>query len=90
MKFEWDGAKDAKNRSKHGIDFNTAKSLWKDEDRIEIHAPHPIEDRWIIIGRIKGKLWTAIYTMRGEAIRIISARHSREKEAALYENPDKS
>ncbi|MDD1750714.1 MAG: BrnT family toxin [Methanothrix sp.] len=85
MRFEWDVAKSNVNRVKHGIDFETAQDLWLDESRIEIQAPHPIEDRRIIIGKLRGKLWTAIYTMRGNAIRIISVRRSREKEAMLYE-----
>lgn len=89
MNFEWDRVKDAKNLSKHGIDFETAKDLWADDNRIEIHAPHPVERRWIIIGRIKDRLWTGIYTMRGNTIRIISVRSSRDKEIALYEDKNK-
>jgi len=85
MKFEWDAAKSAANKAKHGIDFETAKNIWPDENRVEIHAPYPVEDRTILIGRYQGKLWTAIYTMRGETIRIISVRRAREKEARLYE-----
>lgn len=73
------------NREKHGIDFETAKNLWLDENRIEIEAPHPLEKRNIIIAKLHGKLWTAVYTMRSEAIRIISVRHSREKEAEMYD-----
>ena len=37
------------------------------------------------IGQIGGKLWTAIFTMRGETVRLISVRRSREKEAKYYE-----
>lgn len=85
MKFEWDVRKNAANRSKHGIDFIAARDLWLDDDRIDIHAPHPLEKRSILIARLKGKLWTAIYTMRGNTIRLISVRRSREKEVALYE-----
>jgi len=85
MKFEWDAAKSDSNREKHGINFQAAKGLWHDEFRIEIYAPHPVENRWIIIGKLHEKLWTAIYTMRGDAVRIISARRSREKEIELYE-----
>lgn len=85
MRFEWDAAKDNANRVKHGIDFETAKGLWLDENRIEIQAPHPVEHRHIIIGKLQGKLWTAVYIMRGDAIRIISVRRSRKKEAELYE-----
>lgn len=85
MPFEWDSKKSIANQAKHGIDFETAKLLWCDENRVEIHASHPMEDRWILIGKIDGKLWTAIYTLRGDAVRIISVRRSREKEVDLYE-----
>ena len=85
MTFEWDEKKSKSNLKKHGIDFETAKALWLDDNRVEIHAPHPIEDRTIIIGKLHGKLWTAIYTMRCDTARIISVRRSRTKEVMLYE-----
>ena len=85
MPFEWDSQKSIANREKHGIDFETAKRLWSDENRVEIHASHPVEDRWILIGKKDDKLWTAIYTLRGNAIRIISVRRSRGKEGDLYD-----
>lgn len=84
MKFEWDPAKSKTNRNKHGIDFETAKGLWLDENRIEIEAPHPLEERSITIAKLHGKLWTAVYTIRGNTLRIISVRRAREKEAKLY------
>jgi hypothetical protein len=55
------------------------------ENRIQIRAPHPVEDRGILLSKYKGKLWTAIFTTRGGATRIISARRARRKEAKLYE-----
>ncbi|MDP1990201.1 MAG: BrnT family toxin [Syntrophales bacterium] len=85
MPFEWDSQKSIANKEKHGIDFETAKMLWSDENRVEIHASHPVEDRWILIGKKDDKLWTAIYTLRGNAIRIISVRRSRGKEGNLYD-----
>ena len=85
MPFEWDPQKSIANKEKHGIDFEPAKRLWPDENRVEIHASHPVEDRWILIGKKDDKLWTAIYTVRGNAIRIISVRRSREKEVDLYD-----
>ena len=85
MKFEWDEDKSRINRAKHGIDFETARDLWLDENRIEIHAPHPLEDRMIIIGKCQDKLWSVVYTMRDDAIRIISVRRARKREASLYE-----
>jgi len=53
--------------------------------RIEIRAPHPIENRYILIGKIEKQLWSAIYTLRGEAVRIISVRRSKKQEMKLYE-----
>ena len=85
MEFEWDLDKSRSNLVKHGIDFDTAKNLWLDEDRIEIWAPHPVENRGIVIGKHQNKLWTTIFTMRGTTIRIISVRRARKKEAKLYE-----
>ncbi len=84
MKFEWDDVKSRANREKHGIDFETAKELWLDEDRIEIEAPHPVEKRNIIIAKLHDKLWTAVYTVRSNAVRIISVRRSWGKEEKLY------
>lgn len=86
MKFEWDTRKNIANRDKHGIDFEAAKALWLDENRIEINAPYPVEERRILIAHLHGKLWTAVYTIRGgSTIRLISVRRSREKEVTLYE-----
>lgn len=84
MKFEWDIAKGKANKAKHGIDFETAEELWLDLHRIEIDAPHPVEGRKIIIAALQGQLWTAVYTMRNDVIRIISVRRARGKEAELY------
>ncbi len=85
MNFEWDESKSNSNKIKHGIDFETAKNICLDENRIEIIAPYPIENRFITIGKLNRKLWTVIFTIRGNAIRIISARRSRKKEVKLYE-----
>jgi len=85
FEWEWDNQKSTANKEKHGIDFETAKRLWSDNNRVEIHAPHPVEDRWILIGKKNDKLWTAIYTLRGSVIRIISVRRSGSKEVDLYD-----
>jgi hypothetical protein len=85
MKFEWDPEKSLSNKAKHGIDFPSAKNLWKDENRIEIHAPYPVEDRVVLIARYAEKLWAAVYTVRGHTVRIISVRRARKREVNLYE-----
>jgi uncharacterized DUF497 family protein len=85
MKFEWDEQKSHANNAKHGIDFETATKMWNDGGRIEIQTTFPDETRCIMIGRIGRKLWTAVFTRRGESTRIISVRWARRREAALYE-----
>ncbi len=56
MEFEWDTNKSNANKEKHGIDFETAKYLWLDKNRIEIQAPYPVENRYIVIGKHRNKL----------------------------------
>ena len=84
--FEFDPAKSAANKAKHGIDFEEAKALWDDQQRIEAGVRvHGQEERRIIVGRIGGLHWTAIVTERGDKIRIISVRRSRESERQHYD-----
>ena len=85
MEFEWDERKSRANKSKHGIDFNAAIELWKDQDRVEIQTNFQTENRNALIGKIRDKLWTAIFTRRVDAIRIISVRRARKKEIKLYD-----
>ncbi|CAG1013155.1 MAG: BrnT family toxin [Gammaproteobacteria bacterium] len=88
MAFEFDPRKSAANLAKHGIDFVEAQRLWEDPDLLEIPARTEDEPRWLIIGRIDAKLWSAVVTSRGDAIRLISVRRSRDDEVALYEGKE--
>jgi uncharacterized DUF497 family protein len=83
--YKEDPVKSQSNQRKHGIDFETEKNLWRDENRVEIYAPHPVEDRMILIAKHLDKIWIAIYTPRQDAIRIISVRRAKQKEVDLYE-----
>jgi uncharacterized DUF497 family protein len=85
MNFEWDKKKSFSNKNKHGIDFDTAIQLWNDNYRIEIQTSYPLENRNILIAKLNERYWTAIFTRRANAIRIISARRSRKREVNLYE-----
>ncbi len=83
--FEFDPAKSASNKDKHGIDFEEAQALWLDPLRIEVPAKPTDEPRFMVIGRIGERHWSAICTLRGDRIRIISVRRSREQEVEFYE-----
>ena len=86
MEFEFDAQKSTANKAKHGIDFVEAQALWDDPDLIEIPARTSDEPRVLVIGKIEGKLWSAIFTYRNEQIRLISVRRSRREEVAIYES----
>ncbi len=86
MEFEFDPGKSAANQAKHGIDFAEAQVLWQDPMYVEVPARTTDEPRWLVIGQINGKHWSAVVTYRQERIRIISVRRSREEEVAIYES----
>jgi len=88
MVFEYDPDKSAENRRKHGIDFEDARRLWADAGLVEIPARTTDELRWLLIGKIDERHWSAIITKRGDNIRLISVRRSRDEEVALYESED--
>jgi uncharacterized protein len=85
MFFDFDPAKSAANAEKHGIDFIEAQALWEDDNRLETRSWIAAdEERWVVIGRIGGRLWAAVVTYRSETIRIISVRRARENESEVY------
>lgn len=88
MGFEYDPDKSAENRRKHGIDFEAAQRLWADAGLVEIPAHTADEPRWLLIAKIDEKHWSAIITRRGDNIRLISVRRSRDDEVAIYESED--
>jgi hypothetical protein len=85
VEFEFDGDKSRANKLKHGVDFRQGQALWDDPDLIEIPARTADEPRFLAVGMIGGKHWSAIITYRQQRIRIISMRRSRQEEIDLYE-----
>jgi len=86
ISFEFDQTKSISNLEKNGIDFIQAQKLWNDPDLLEVSAKTSDEPRFLIIGKIAIKHWSAIITYRQSNIRIISVRRSRKDEVELYES----
>jgi uncharacterized DUF497 family protein len=84
--FEFDESKSRANKDKHGIDFVEAQALWLDEMFVEILARTDDEPRFLVVGVILDKHWSAVITYRGDRVRIISVRRSRKEEVAIYES----
>ena len=84
--FEFDEAKSQSNFLKHGIDFIDAQALWNDPSLLEIPAKTEDEPRFLMIGVVAGKYWSAVIAYRGVNVRLISVRRSRTEEILLYES----
>ena len=88
VRFEWDDNKEQINIAKHGIDFTTAARVFEDENRLELYdeAHSDTGDRYITIGEINGVaiIVFVVYTERGDAIRLISARKATKQERRAY------
>jgi len=86
MEFEYDLTKSRANEAKYSIGFEEAQTLWEDADLIEIRARTADEPRFLVVGMINGKHWSAIITYQEEKVRIISVRRSRKEEIEIYES----
>ena len=86
MEFEYDPRKSAKNKAKHGLDFEEAQDLWQNPDGIGFPAPSEDEKRFALLGALHRKLWVAFYTLRDGRIRLISVRRARKGERKMYES----
>lgn len=85
--FEWDDAKDASNRAKHGIGFTVASRIFagpvltRTDDRFAYG-----EDRFIAVGVVGTVTLTVVYTIREpDVCRLISARRASRHERRVYE-----
>jgi hypothetical protein len=83
--FEFDERKSQANKAKHGIDFADAQALWLDEALAEVPARSDGEARFLVVGLMGDKHWSAFITYRDVNIRLISVRRSRPEEVAIYE-----
>ncbi len=91
IRFEWNENKNRTNKSKHGIDFREAKSVFLDDNAIEYYDPdHSAEeDRYFIIGLgRKARFLIVNYKFIElediDLIRIVSSRKATKREIDHY------
>jgi uncharacterized DUF497 family protein len=88
--FEWDDSKAASNVAWHGVTSEVARLAFGDpfavgrEDRREEYG----ERRHILLGTARDQLLHVAYTIRGERVRIISARVAEPRERRRYHEGD--
>ncbi len=91
--FAWDTEKAATNRAKHGVDFDLAATVFRDELALTIYDEDHSdeEERWITIGMAEtGELLLVVHTFeelssQETLIRIISAREPTRQERFDYQ-----
>src|SRR3989344_7490070 len=88
LEFEWDKGNRGKNLIKHGVSdekceevfLDENKKFWKDLSHSEK------EQRYVLLGKTKlGRPLYVVFTLRGNKIRVISARDLNKNELKLYE-----
>lgn len=90
MKILFDPAKDAANQAKHGISL--AEARWMDWENalIQRDARRDYgEERRQGYARLAGRLYVAVFTLRGAVMRVISLRKANAREREKYETYEK-
>jgi uncharacterized DUF497 family protein len=84
--FDWDPAKNVSNLRKHGISSEDAAAIFDTPDWVEwiCSEPGDEEERYMIVGRLGWKIVSAVYTERGDTIRLISAREANRYERRQF------
>jgi uncharacterized DUF497 family protein len=84
--FEWDDTKAASNHRRHKITFEQAREVFADPFIIEWtdEGQDKREQRFNALGMVENRLLFVAYTMRGDTIRIISARRAEPFERRRY------
>lgn len=81
MRFEWDTNKEKTNISKHGVSFYEAQFAFMDSQRViafDIKHSTSKEKRYFCFGKVKGRILTVRFTVKGNNIRIFGAGYWRE------------
>jgi uncharacterized DUF497 family protein len=90
--FQWDDAKAARNYAKHGVTFEAAREVFDDPFALEWSDDGQAEgeQRFVALGMVEGRLLVVAYTLRGDAIRIISARLAERFERRKYHDENQT
>ena len=86
MVYQWNRDKAAANLRKHDVDFADAVSVFSDGLAITISDERFDEERFVTIGLDAfGRVLVVVYTLRGDEIRLISARKATRQERRQYQ-----
>ena len=88
--WDWDEAKCQANRAKHGVDFAQIDGFeWADAVTWGDTRGDYGERRFLSTGVIDGRLHVCVWTVRAEAMRLISLRKANARERAQHGRAEK-
>lgn len=82
--FEWDEQKRRSNIEKHGLDFISAAEIFDGRPIVTAQSTSLEEERFLTVGNLNDRFMTVVWTWRGDAIRLISARRARDQEIKQF------
>lgn len=86
MHYEWDEIKREANLIKHGVDFTEVFDFDWNKAIHEPDARNPYgEQRIVSFAPIRGRIHVMVWTLRGDAVRIIGLRKANTREVSRYE-----
>ena len=84
--FEFDPKKNRLNRERHGVDLAWAQGLWEETHVIILAKEVFGESRSLILAKIEDRCYVAVFTMRGDSIRLISCHRADVRLERIYES----
>lgn len=86
MRSEFDPDKDAVNQEKHGVSLAFGIDVLSDANRLDVIDVRfdYAEERFISYGRVDGRIWVCVFTLRGDIHRVISVRKANDRETRRY------
>ncbi|MDP3542033.1 MAG: BrnT family toxin [Elusimicrobiota bacterium] len=88
MRFEFDPGKSRRNWERHGIDFEEAQELWAQPHVVIAAKTVAKEIRYTLVAAMDGDCWAAVFTMRGETVRLISCHRADRRLERIYEEQE--
>ena len=82
--FEWDETKRRWVLRQRGLDFLDAVAVFDGRPLLTVPSPRGIEERWLSIGDLEGRLIAVVWTWRSDAVRIVTLRKARNEEKKRY------
>jgi hypothetical protein len=82
--FEWNEDKRRWVLRERGLDFLDAVALFDGRPLLTAPSPRGIEERWLSIGELEGRLIAVVWTRRSEVVRIVTMRRARNEEKKRY------